>query len=292
MKKKSYDEVKEYIENEGYELISKDYINNQIPLTMKCPEGHICRIAYNNFKTRNRRCSKCYGNRKLTEEEVKELLLDIGYTLKSSYKNAISPIKVVCPKGHTWITCWGKIQNGRRCPYCSGKFTNIIDVRKFIESKGYKLLSNEISTVQDKLTIECKKGHVYQATFNNFKRGNRCPICKESKGEKKIAKLLDTLDIEYITQYSFDDCVYKLKLKYDFYLPKLNTVIEYDGEYHYYRLTNTQKEFENIITRDNIKNLYCRNNDINLIRIPYWEFKNIEKILESELNDNNTNFND
>ena len=100
------------------------------------------------------------------------------------------------------------------------------------------------------------------------------------------------MDIEYITQYSFDDCVYKLKLKYDFYLPKLNTVIEYDGEYHYYRLTNTQKEFENIIARDNIKNSYCRNNDIKLIRIPYWEFKNIEKILESELNDNNTNFND
>ena len=43
---------------------------------------------------------------------------------------------------------------------------------------------------------------------------------------------------------------------------------------------------------DNIKNQYCKDNNIKLVRIPYWEFDNIENILEKELKLNRENFND
>ena len=36
--------------------------------------------------------------------------------------------------------------------------------------------------------------------------------------------------------------------------------------------------------RDKIKDQYCKNNGIKLIRIPYWEFKNSEEIIKKELN--------
>ena len=32
-----------------------------------------------------------------------------------------------------------------------------------------------------------------------------------------------------------------------------------------------------------LKNEYCKNNDIELLRIPYYEFDNIENILENRL---------
>ncbi|MDM0587660.1 hypothetical protein QTH25_12860 [Clostridium perfringens] len=34
--------------------------------------------------------------------------------------------------------------------------------------------------------------------------------------------------------------------------------------------------------RDKIKNNYCRYNCINLLRIPYYELDNVEKILDKE----------
>ena len=37
--------------------------------------------------------------------------------------------------------------------------------------------------------------------------------------------------------------------------------------------------------RDTIKTIYCKENNIKLIRIPYTEYDNIEKILEKELED-------
>lgn len=36
-------------------------------------------------------------------------------------------------------------------------------------------------------------------------------------------------------------------------------------------------------SRDKIKTNYCKEHSIKLIRIPYWEFDNIEEILNKEL---------
>lgn len=44
-----------------------------------------------------------------------------------------------------------------------------------------------------------------------------------------------------------------------------------------------QQEYEDIIRRDTIKNDYCKNNHINLLRIPYYEQNNIENIIINHL---------
>ena len=55
----------------------------------------------------------------------------------------------------------------------------------------------------------------------------------QSKGVKLIEKILQENSIKYDVEHSFDDCLYKNKLRFDFYLPDYNTCIEYDGEQHY-----------------------------------------------------------
>ena len=46
----------------------------------------------------------------------------------------------------------------------------------------------------------------------------------------------------------------------------------------------TKNNFKIRVEHDNIKTQYCLDNNIKLIRIPYWEFDNIENILKQELN--------
>lgn len=77
---------------------------------------------------------------------------------------------------------------------------------------------------------------------------------------------------------------------FDFYLPDYNILIEYDGEQHFKPVDFASKGlewatkiFEYNQIKDKIKNDYCKDNNIRLIRIPYWDFDNIETILASEI---------
>jgi len=59
--------------------------------------------------------------------------------------------------------------------------------------------------------------------------------------------------------------------------------IEYDGEYHYKKIKNREEQLMKTQERDKIKNQYCKDNDIKLIRIPYWDIDKIDNILEVQL---------
>ena len=96
-----------------------------------------------------------------------------------------------------------------------------------------------------------------------------------------------------ITQKTFNDLrgIKGGLLSYDFYLPEYNLLIEYQGEFHdinlkndynytEYLRKNLQKQYEH----DKRKREYAKNNNIKLLEIWYWDFDNIESILQKELN--------
>lgn len=121
--------------------------------------------------------------------------------------------------------------------------------------------------------------------------GCSCGCDIRSNGEKKICEVLKRWNINFIEQYRFNNCKYKNPLPFDFAILIKNQilcVIEYDGEYHYmpikYKdLTDEEanENFYNTRLRDSIKDKYCSDNNIHLIRIPYWELENenIENII-------------
>jgi len=119
----------------------------------------------------------------------------------------------------------------------------------------------------------------------NHLKGVGCPKCQNSKGENSIEKHLKENNIQFENQKTFSDCKHILLLPFDFYLPKHNICIEYDGEQHHKSIKHFggDKKFQRTKYNDKIKTEYCKQNNIQLIRIPYTEFKNIESILNKSI---------
>jgi len=123
---------------------------------------------------------------------------------------------------------------------------------------------------------------------NNHLSGAGCPWCNESKGEKVLGRLLYEKNINYTPYKKYDDC-YSFKtinglskkcknLEFDFYLPDLNTLIEFDGAYHFKKIHNNH-DYMNQVLNDREKNEYAKLNNIKLIRISYRDMKKIEQEL-------------
>ena len=297
-KKKTIQEVREYINNEGYTLLSDEYINCNQELEIICPNGHNIKMSWKRFEN-GRRCPHCsersWINRKKNIEYINEIISKEGYKFLEEYTTAKTKMKCSCPNGHIFEINWNNFKNGKRCPLCNreNKSFSYEQVKEIVSKENYKLISKEYKNSKEKIELKCSKGHIYSATFDSFKRGKRCPHCISSKGENKVKEVLINNNIEYIQQYKFKDCKNINALPFDFYLPKYNIAIEYDGEQHYKIIDFggkdkevAKKEFENRKKCDNIKTQYCLDNNIKLIRIPYWEYDNIEKIIKNKLNIN------
>ena len=101
-----------------------------------------------------------------------------------------------------------------------------------------------------------------------------------TKGEEKIFKILKQNKISFIQEKSFRD-LKKGLFRFDFYLPKDNIIIEFDGEQHWKHIKHfhkTRQDFMRAQENDRRKNSYCLAHSIPLYRIPYWELDNINKL--------------
>lgn len=293
-----YEDVKEIVENSNYELLStkKDIVNKKgfvytttkIKVWCKNSNHKPYMVVFNKFKL-GQRCGQCAKNKKLTHKEVKEYIESFGYEMLDEYKNSNTKIIIKCQNGHVYKTLFHNFKKGQRCKECQNKnipYTHK-EVKEYIESFGYELISNTYINCKTKLLIKCPKGHIYEVSFDNFKRGRRCPYCKlKSKGEEKVKEVLEKYNIDFIRQYTREDCKYTYVIPFDFYIQSMNTIIEYDGIQHFESIEAWGGEEKLKITqeKDNIKNQYCQQNNIKLIRISYLDFNDIEKILIKELN--------
>ena len=281
-KKYTYEEVKEYVELQGYKLLSEEYINNKTKLKMICPKGHKFEVRFDMFK-HGQRCPICAGTKKITYEEAKSYIESFDYRLISNeYINNKTKLKMKCPKDHEFEMRFDHFKRGIRCPICGG--THRLDynyVKSYIERFNYKLLSKEYKNNRSLLDVRCPKGHEFKVKFNNFQFGSRCPKCAYSKGETELKRVLKELKIEYKHQHCFKNCKIKRCLPFDFYLPKYNCCVEFDGRQHFEVVGafGGLNGFIDTKIRDTIKTEFCKKNDINLIRIPYWDIDNIKNIL-------------
>jgi very-short-patch-repair endonuclease len=140
-------------------------------------------------------------------------------------------------------------------------------------------------TNQTKVIITCPIHGDFEQRPLSHLQGMGCQSCSESKGEKIIAKFLDKYNVSYYRQHKFDDCKNIFSLPFDFYLPKYRIIIEFDGKQHFEPIKHFGGlvTFEKLKVNDKIKNDYCEENYMNLIRIKYDQIDDIYQILWDSL---------
>lgn len=93
-----------------------------------------------------------------------------------------------------------------------------------------------------------------------------------SKGNTKIADILDKANINYEVEKTFSTCKDKKELPFDFYINN-SYLIEYDGLQHFDE--NSIFNYEYTHNHDILKSKWCKENNIPLIRIPYTHYDNL-----------------
>ena len=187
-----------------------------------------------------------------------------------------------CSCGEIYHVRGSHLTNGsvKRCSKCKGK-NQIKDLTK---EKFGKLTPIKYNNETHKWICKCECGNSTEVSSYNLQRenGTKSCGCLKSFGEYQIMKLLNENNIKYIKEYSFESCVSdnNVKLRFDFYIEN-KYLIEYDGEQHYKLSENSTwnnksgTKLEENQKRDAIKNNWCKENNIPLIRIPYTHLKNL-----------------
>lgn len=210
----------------------------------------------------------------------------------------------LCPKNHTYQTaCCEKTRNKPSgCPYCTNhKICNDnclatlypqIAAQWSYEKNHPVKPCDVFSTTRKKFWWICDKGHIYKASCSDRTAKNSgCQLCNESKGERKIVHCLKNKKYKFERQIKFNSCKHKRRLPFDFSVYGYNkfALIEFHGRQHYnsdfskFIDSKICGSLEDIKIRDKKKKQWCEDNNIPLLIIPYWEFKNIEKILDEFL---------
>ena len=285
------------------------YTNIESQYTFFCPihkEQTIC--SARTFLNSKCGCSQCFREKektskmpkwvKYTNEQLKEKLINKQgnkyiFSFPEYNIGTHGIVEVYC-KEHNFVftNSVSNLLNGEGCRLCAQeKHNNLITksketflsdcISKFGDMYDYDL-TNYINGLSY-ITITCKKCNTSRTVIAKSFLGRKgiCPVCDESEGEFITRKILQERNIKFIQHYTgFKDCRYKNTLEFDFYLPELNTVIEYQGEQHYIDSGWKEgKEFEEQQIRDEIKREYCKVNNIKEIEIPFWEKNNISKLI-------------
>lgn len=197
-------------------------------------------------------------------------------------------VKIRCKKHNLWF-----LQNPHNhlykphcCPKCEKEAIQY-DKEEFIEKAIRKHgMKYDYSKVKYfgafvKVEIYCKDHKEFFQTPGNHLYGTGCPGCRESHGEARIKIYLDKGNIKYEINKTFKELVHKKPLKFDFYLKEKNLLIEFDGEQHYSPVKHFggMHAFRLLVKRDKLKTEYAKKEKINLLRIKYLDFEEIENIL-------------
>lgn len=176
------------------------------------------------------------------------------------------------------------LRQNQGCIKCVSNKSNIHEFVKeasLVHQNKYDYSNSVYIGSKTKIEIKCPNHVFFKQTPIKHLSGQGCPLCYSeviSKGEKYIFNFLTKNKINFECQ----KIIPGTRLKFDFYIPEKNIYIEYDGIQHYEprSIFGGESEFFLQVKRDKLKNKYCEINNIELFRISYKDYKNLNTILD------------
>lgn len=289
-----------------YDYSGVDYINSHTKVLVACSiHGKFLQNPY--VHLRGLGCPKCSRKYKPTTDEfIKNAKSIHGDTYDYSlvdYKSAFKSIEIICPIHGKFSQRPNTHLNGSGCLKCglnrsitshTKTLEKFVSEAKRVHGNLYDYSKSNYINNHTKIEIVCKKhGSFWQAPHMHLDRDKcGCPKCNMSQGEREIISYLDRNGVDYVVQKTFPGCTNPLtghKLRYDFYIPSKNLLVEYDGNQHFTygkKLGNyisTIKDLKDVQYRDKLKTKFAIEKDILLLRIKHTKLKSVNKILKSAL---------
>lgn len=302
-RRKSHNEYVEElkIKNPTVETVEQ-YINANTPIMHHCLIHDIFWVTTPARALQGVGCEECRIEKfrqircKEHEQYVEEVaIVNPDIVVVGKYIDATTPIQHYCKKHKVyWDASPDSILHGHGCIECGNEKIRTKNIKSHDEYvKDLSIINPDVEVIEEykgsyiNILHRCKiDGYIWSAKPANILSGKGCPQCNESYGERRIRQWLEKYNIKYKYQKTFDDCRDIRVLPFDFYVPEYNTCIEYDGEQHFRPVKfdgkddeTAIKQFEKTRYHDEIKTKYCEDNNIHLLRIPY--FKNVEEELNN-----------
>lgn len=181
---KDLTELQAIAEARGGKLLSKEkYLNDRQKMQWQCKEGHKWYASYNSIRCGSwcKICSsKNAGQKGYNADFAKRLAEQHGGECLSEYVNTLLALTWQCKKGHRWTA---NIRTAERLWCSTCKNEKIINhkfnkIKRDLQSKNYKCLTESIKTMRDLILVECPEGHISEINLYRMKRASRpCWIC-------------------------------------------------------------------------------------------------------------------
>lgn len=274
--------------------VLSEYVNNRTKVNLRCK---ICGHEFSAVPASlymGHGCPPCHGYIIYNQEKFVDKISKQNpkIIVLGNYINSQTKIDVKCKDcGYEWKATPNALLKSKSCPKCYGRIRRTTEeFEKILQEKHpYISVVEDYKNKSTNIRCYCSRcgQFFYKIPSSVIRQDAGCPICnnRKSRGEKAISDWLNKNNIKYTKDYSFPDCKDIHILPFDFYLHDFNTIIEYDGKQHFEPVEyfGGEDAFQYRKRHDEIKNNYCFEKGIDLIRIPYWDFKNIDEILKTKL---------
>lgn len=245
-------------------------------------DDHICNFCFKRKRARGETNTNHKDTNKFHMEAQKRGLI----ILDDCNIKYHSRILVQDTNGYRSLMAPNSIMRGSSFERFSVRNPYTIDnIRIFAFNKGWDCIVYNQEYKGDKIPLKfmCACGNDFYVDINHFVDGKyQCNECRlrQSAIAAKVELWLNQNHIVYSKEKKFDDCKNKKPLPFDFYLDDFNACIEVDGVGHYRpvafggRKEEAQDIYEQRVQNDLIKTEYCKNNNIPLLRLPFWIIEN------------------
>lgn len=285
------------VHGDKYDYSKVEYKNANEKVCIICPKhGEFWQTPASHYNMK-RNCPLCShqsfpSTKEQFIEKARKVHGDKYDYSKVEYKNNKTKVCITCPKHGDFFVRPDNHIHGAGCKKCSVISTHILQTKgkddfineaKKVHGNRYDYSKVEYVNNNTKICIICPKhGEFWQSPFNHLSN-HGCPVCNESKAEKRVSNLLTEYNIKFERWKTFKWLINKKNMFLDFYLPEHNIAIECQGIQHFFESKGFfNEDLKTLVGRDEKKKELCEEHGVTLLYYSILKEKTPDNVIKND----------